>query len=141
MNSFVDTSILIAASTATDIRRSACQDLLTKAKPNSLFCAAHSLAEIFAVLSGRPRPTKASPLDAASVVTHVRRTIVPIELTSDEYLRTIESVARLGHSGGIIYDALLMACARKAKAKRIYTLNIRHFRMLAPDLAHRILEP
>jgi predicted nucleic acid-binding protein len=44
-------------------------------------------------------------------------------------------------SGGIIYDALLIACARKIDAERIYTWNVRHFQMVAPDLAERIVEP
>ena len=30
----------------------------------------------------------------------------------------------------MIYDALIVACARKAKASRIYTLNPRHFRLV-----------
>jgi predicted nucleic acid-binding protein len=41
----------------------------------------------------------------------------------------------------MIYDALLLACARKANADRIYTWNLRHFRALAPDLAERIVAP
>jgi hypothetical protein len=43
--------------------------------------------------------------------------------------------------GGIIYDALLLASARKVSADRIYTWNLGHFRMIAPDLAARIVEP
>ena len=43
--------------------------------------------------------------------------------------------------GGQIYDALLLDCARKFEADRIYTLNLRHFRRLAPDLAPRVVAP
>lgn len=32
----------------------------------------------------------------------------------------------------------MLACARKCRAERIYTLNRRHFIALAPDLATRI---
>jgi hypothetical protein len=35
----------------------------------------------------------------------------------------------------------LLACARKIQAERIYTWNARHFQMVAPDLAGRIMTP
>jgi predicted nucleic acid-binding protein len=101
----------------------------------------HSLAELFNVLSGRPLPLRLSPLDAAKVVAHLARRFKTISLTASEYVEAVEGLARLGHSGGMIYDALIMACARKAKASRIYTLNPRHFRLVAPDLSSRIIEP
>jgi predicted nucleic acid-binding protein len=41
----------------------------------------------------------------------------------------------------MIFDALLLACARKSHAERIYTWNEKHFRMVAPDLADRITNP
>ncbi len=41
----------------------------------------------------------------------------------------------------MIYDALILACARKVNATRIYTLDIKHSRRIAPDLAARIVEP
>jgi predicted nucleic acid-binding protein len=47
----------------------------------------------------------------------------------------------MGPAGGIIYDALLLACARKCKADRIYTFNERHFTRIAPDVAVRIQAP
>jgi predicted nucleic acid-binding protein len=43
--------------------------------------------------------------------------------------------------GGIIYDALLAACAHKVNAERIYTWNVRHFKLVAPDLEARIMTP
>ncbi len=64
-----------------------------------------------------------------------------VSLTPTEYLAAIQGLGKLGHSGGMVYDALLLACARKAKASRIYTLNQKHFRLVAPDLATRIHEP
>ena len=53
----------------------------------------------------------------------------------------IEQAAGLSLTGPIIYDALILACARKIKAAVIYTQNVRHFRQAAPDLAHIIREP
>jgi len=82
-----------------------------------------------------------SPVDAANVVAHTAQRFKTISLTESEYVQVVEGLARLGHSGGMIYDALILACARKSKATRIYTLNPRHFRLVAPDLAARIVEP
>jgi len=69
------------------------------------------------------------------------RRIVPIALTSNEYIETLKSCAALGLTGGTVYDALHIASARKSSAERIYTWNLRHFRRVAPDLAGRIVEP
>jgi predicted nucleic acid-binding protein len=138
---FVDTSVVVAASTVLDRRHDACVDALAAADAHGGCCSNHSLAELFNVLSGRPGPLRLSPLDAARVVAHTARRFKTISLTASEYVEAVEGLARLGHSGGIIYDALLMACARKAKASRIYTLNAKHFRLVAPDLAARIVEP
>jgi predicted nucleic acid-binding protein len=43
--------------------------------------------------------------------------------------------------GERIYDALLLACARKSGADVIYTFNSRHFIRVAPDLTDRIQAP
>jgi predicted nucleic acid-binding protein len=56
-------------------------------------------------------------------------------------MKLVEMAGPAGARGGAIYDLLLMACARKVKAEKIYTLNRRHFIALAPDLAEQILSP
>jgi hypothetical protein len=66
-------------------------------------------------------------------------TVVP--LSSEEYCATLRETARMGLAGGIVFDAVLLACARKVNAKRIYTWNEKHFKMVAPDLADRIMTP
>jgi predicted nucleic acid-binding protein len=138
---FVDTNVVVAASTVLDKRHDACVEALAAADKRGGCCAMHSLAEIFNVLSGRPAPLRLSPLDAAQVVAHTARRFKTISLTASEYVQAVDGLAGLGHSGGMIYDALILACARKAKASRIYTLNPRHFRLAAPDLAAKIVEP
>lgn len=93
------------------------------------------------MLSGRPRPLRIAPAEVARIVAHTSKRFQFVSLTPTEYVAAITGLAGLGHSGGMIYDALIVACARKAKATRIYTLNPKHFRLVAPDLAARILEP
>jgi predicted nucleic acid-binding protein len=64
-----------------------------------------------------------------------------VSLESSEYFKAIQGAAVNGIVGGTIYDALLAACAIKAKAETIYTDNERHFRMLGPDIARRVRRP
>jgi len=138
---FMDTSVLVCASTPSDSRHEACIDVLAEADSNGGGCATHSLAELYSNLSGRPLPLRLSPSDAAKIVAHTARRFKTISLTASEYVDVVEGLARLGHSGGMIYDALIVACARKSKARRVYTLNAKHFRLVAPDLSQRIFEP
>jgi predicted nucleic acid-binding protein len=138
---FIDTSVLVCASTPSDPRHDACVGLLQIAEARGATCSSHSLAELFSMMSGRPRPLRLAPAEAARIVAHTSKRFHFVSLTAAEYVAAIDGVAELGHSGGIIYDALIVACARKAKASRIYTLNARHFRLVAPDLASRIVEP
>lgn len=138
---FVDTNVIVAAATPSDPRHEACILALATADRRGGFCSSHSLAEIFSILSGRPGAIRLPPLQAARIVAHIKDRYTIISLTPSEYLVAIGEAARLGQSGGMVYDALLMACARKAKARRIYTLNAQHFRLVAPDLASKIIEP
>ena len=138
---FSDTSVIVAGSTPSDPRHKACIELLAIADTEGGACAAHSLAEVYSILSGRPLPLKMPPAIAWQIVHHTSERFKVVTLTTTEYLTAIEALTKLGHSGGMIYDALLLACARKVQATRIYTLNVKHFRQVAPDLADRIFEP
>jgi predicted nucleic acid-binding protein len=78
---------------------------------------------------------------ALTILERMREHLKVVALDEDEYFEVVRASAGAGRMGGIIFDALLIACARKAKAETIYTWNVRHFRLIAPDLAGRILEP
>jgi len=64
-----------------------------------------------------------------------------VTLTALMYRETTQECADSGWIGGRIYDALHLCCAKKAACDRIYTLSVRHFQRLAPDLADRIGAP
>lgn len=82
------------------------------------------------------------PVEAERLIEH---TIVPhfelIESSTTDYQETIRRCACQSAIGGMLYDALLLECARKAGADRIYTFNTRHFQALAPDLAGILCAP
>jgi predicted nucleic acid-binding protein len=82
------------------------------------------------------------PPDAAlQIVEHNATRFGLITLTPEEHLAALRTFVGLGLTGAMIYDALILACARKVDAEHIYTLDQRDFRRIAPDLASRILEP
>lgn len=137
---FFDTNLLVAATISTHLHHAASNSRLAQLAVNGGACGVHTLAEAFTTLTKRNR-YGIPPADATRVLQQVGRTFKIVTLNASEYLRTIESASLLGISGAIVYDALLVACARKAGAKFIYTYNVGHFKRVAPDLADRILEP
>ena len=69
-------------------------------------------------------------------------TSVLVAATEAEYLHALAAVQDNGWPGAKIYDALLLACAARSGAERIYTFNLVDFRGLAPaELKERICAP
>lgn len=141
MKIFLDTSVLVAAARETDLRHRASRTLMTQSDPQNACCAAHSLAELYSSLTGMRPPNRFRPEQAILVLDQVKASLLCIALSAEDVFRTVRQTAALKLPGGIIYDALLMACARKVNAEHIYTWNEKHFRMVAPDLAGRIVTP
>jgi predicted nucleic acid-binding protein len=136
-----DTSVLVAAVREADQRHEVSHKLLVQFAPREASCAAHSLAELYATLTGMRPPNRLLPEQAELVLSQFRTSLDCIILTADEVFQAIQRTVALKLPGGIIYDALILACARKIQAERIYTWNAKHFQMVAPDLAERIVTP
>lgn len=141
MKSFLDTSVLIAAFLEQNAKHHECKALLRAMHPVTAACGIHSLAELYSVITRLPRPLRLRPELGILLVEEVKERLLPVALSEKEYLRTLKASAEAKIGGGQVYDALLLACARKCGAEKIYTLNLRHFRALAPDLAERIVTP
>lgn len=140
MIEFFDTTVLVAAMVEDESHHEACARALAAASDG--YAATHSLAECYATLTGGRLGIQLAPADAASLVRHnVHDRLSLVSLSSGEYQRLLDTAGPAGARGGAIYDFLLLACARKSRAERIYTLNLRHFHALAPDLASRIGSP
>ena len=87
-----------------------------------------------------PPGLRLAPRDVVLAVETFLKRLTPIALSAEEYLETLRSTANLARFG----ERFTTRCtwpARKVDAKRIYTWNVRHFRMVAPDLAGRIVTP
>lgn len=141
MKAFLDTSVIVAAVREADLRHSVSRKLFLECNPQEASCAAHTLAEVYASLTGMRPPNRFRPEQALQILDRVRASLLCVALTPEEVMQTIKRLAARKLPGGIVYDALLLGCARKANAARIYTWNEKHFQMVAPDLADRIVTP
>jgi predicted nucleic acid-binding protein len=137
---FFDSNVLIAASVAEHEHHLASYGRLALFRNGGGVFAAHSLAETYNTLTKRSG-YRMPPSDATRIVQFASITYTIVTLDSKETMAAIEDAAMRNLRGAILYDALLLACARKIDAKTIYTSNVKHFRLIAPDLADRIVEP
>ena len=134
---FFDTSILVSAFDSGDSNHERSFMIFTSHAEGGAI-AVHSLAETFSILTGRRGWRASHAFEVLKVNTAMLKKIA---LDSSEYLRTCETAEALGIRGGAVYDALILACARKANATQVWTLNARHFLMFAPELSGVIREP
>ena len=103
----------------------------------------HSIGEVFAALIRLPVQPRIHPVEAARIVSD---NILPhFEIVSpgkEDYLEALGTMASGGWTGPKIYDALLLRCAARCAAARIYTFNLGEFRQLAPPgLQEKICAP
>jgi predicted nucleic acid-binding protein len=141
---FCDSSVLVAACVEAHPHFSRAFPLLNDilAGKHKAYAARHSLAEVFSALTTMPVRPRISPADAASMIErNITGALKCVSSTATHYARALARCVATGHSGGVIYDALLLECARSCRAERIYTFNTRHFLALAPDLGSRIVAP
>ena len=138
---FLDTSVLIATAQVSHQHHIPSRELWNQCSRDVSAVSTHAIAELYNTLTAMPPAMRLTPRDTVLAVDTFLKRLTPVTLSADEYIATLERTAKLGHTGGMIYDALHLACARKIGAEQIYTWNIGHFRMVAPDLADRIVTP
>jgi predicted nucleic acid-binding protein len=130
MKRFVDTSILVEACLAQSPNFAAAD---ASVKFGDSVTSAHALAEAYATLSGDPR-LKIKPQDAARMVADLAHLLQVHALTAQQYLALIQAAPSSGIRGGSIFDAIHAQTARESHCTEIRTLNVRHFKHVAPDL-------
>jgi predicted nucleic acid-binding protein len=141
VKAFLDTSVLVATFYGDHEYHEASIDVFLRHRKNEACCAAHSLAEVYSVLTGMPGKDRASADEAMLFLENVRARLSIVEMTGEEYWKALEASAALGVAGGGIYDALLGHCALKARAEIVYTWNVKHFKRLGPEIAGRVTTP
>jgi predicted nucleic acid-binding protein len=138
---FFDTSVLIPAFVEDHRDHDRCLAAYAPSNKRIACCAAHSLAEVYAGVTRLPGAFRASPEQAILFLSDLEDHLTIISLDGAEYSAAIRHASANGIVGATIYDALLAACAIKARAETIYTDNERHFRMFGPEVASRVRRP
>ncbi len=141
MKLFFDTSVLVAVFLEDHEHHEASLAAFAATDRKQACCAAHSLAELYSVLTRLPGKHRLSGEQVMLFLEAVQQHLALISLDGREYYSTLQQCAALGIAGGAIYDALLAHCALKARAETIYTWNVSHFRRLDPDVERRVKTP
>ena len=140
MKTYFDTSVLVAAMLDSEASHEACLDALVGNR--APISAIHTLAEVFSTLTGGRLGVRLNSQAAAEFIeSNLAERLEWIGLSGADYLATLQRAHTTGVRGGAIYDLLHLAAARKAKAGRILTLNVRHFEAFEPDLKAIIAVP
>jgi predicted nucleic acid-binding protein len=138
---FLDTSVLVATFYQNHEHHAPSFELFFRCNKQDACCGAHSLAEVYSTLTGRPGKDRASQDEALLILGNIRERLEVVVLNESEYYDAIEASADAGIVGGGIYDALLGKCALKSGAHTIYTWNLKHFVRLGPEIARRVATP
>ena len=90
-----------------------------------------------------PVQPRIHPVEVARIVTE---NILPhfevVPVGKEDYLEALNTMASGGWYGAKVYDALLLRCASRCAAERIYTFNLGDFKQLAPaGLQEKICAP
>ena len=133
MKAFFDTSVLVGAFYGDHPRHAACLRLLEDASKKTQFCAAHSVAELYAVMTRLPVRPRITPEQGLLFVENVRDHLSVATLSAAEQFEAAAEAARRGLGGAKVYDLLTLKCALKAGAERVYTLNLPGLARWAPE--------
>jgi predicted nucleic acid-binding protein len=145
VNWYFDTSVLVSAAVTQHPHNApalaALEELVNRKHRG--FISAHSLTEIYSVLTRTPFKPPLYPSEAWQIIEQM---ILPhmelVTLTAKEYKEVVRHCAASGWAGGRIHDAVHVRCAQKADSDRIYTFNVRDFSELAPSgLADKVSAP
>ncbi len=132
----VDTSILVAAMVTSHPEHARAFRCLRDARQKKFhgIIAAHSLAEVYAVLSSLPVQPRISPAAAWKLIKeNLIGMFEVVSLSKSDYMTVIQRLSSQQISGGAIYDALIAHSAIKAGADQLITLNVADFKRVTPE--------
>ena len=104
--------------------------------------AAHSIAELYAVLTTLPVHPQISPSIARCLIEqNVLDSCEIVSLSQEDYIAIIDHLSESGIVGGVTYDALILYAALKVNADRVITLNEKDFQRIYTEIADRVVTP
>jgi len=145
VKAYLDTNVLVAASVQEHRHHVQAFDLVKRVKEGAFegCISTHGLAEFYSVLTRAPFTPRVHPTEAGrflddNVLPHFEL----VALSANDYKLVLRSCAVSGLVGGLVFDALHLHSAQKAGCDRLYTFNVKDFRLLAPSsMADKIAAP
>ena len=144
MKILLDTSVLVAAMVEAHPAHERALPWLQRIKAGTDvgFVAAHSIAELYAILSILPVQPRISSVTANQLIQQNVLDICKIvSLSVQDYTRIIKHLSESNIVGGVTYDAIILYTAFKTEIDRIVTLNKNDFFRIYPDIADKIVLP
>jgi predicted nucleic acid-binding protein len=131
----LDTNCLVAAVSSWHGHHEATRREIERryAAGEELVLSAHSLAEAFSVLTRLPEPHRLSPEDALALIEANWGETRLVALTAPDYRVTLRRCRDASIGGGAVYDALIAACARKARVSTLVTWDVTDFERFLED--------
>lgn len=137
MSSFLpDTSCMIAAiSSWHDHHERARREIESRlSQKQQMIVAGPTLIEAYSVLTRFPAPHRIAPADARSLLeANFLQGVKVVALGAAAYGVLLRGAPDADISGGQIDDAVIAACARRARVKALLTFNERHFAPFAGE--------
>ncbi len=144
MRCLLDTSVLVAAMVEVHPAHHRALPWLQRIKDgtDTGLVSAHSLAELYAILTTLPVQPRIPPALAQQLIQrNVLEVCEIMSLSAQDYETVITHLSEENVIGGATYDALILHAALKTEVHRIVTLNERDFRRIYPHLADKIASP
>lgn len=144
MKILLDTSVLVAAMVEAHPAHERALPWLQRIKAGTDvgYVAAHSIAELYAVLSVLPVQPRISPAIASKLIQQDVFDICGIvTLSILDYNKVIKHLSESNIVGGVTYDAVILYTAFKVEIDRIVTLNKKDFVRIYPDIVDKIILP
>ncbi len=130
MKILFDSSIIIAAFIESHPKHIQALSYLIQAKNKEFdfYVSAHSVLEVYSVLTSAPFKPKISPVLAKKLIeNNIKQIAKIVYLTDKDNFRIVDKMCDSDLNGGIVYDAIIVECAIKAKVDEILTLNPKDF--------------
>ena len=144
MKVLLDTSVLVAALVESHPNHVQALPWVQRAKRTEIegVIAAHSLAELYAVLTSLPVRPRILPETAWRLIQeNLFSDFEIITLSKADYRAVLQTLAKNQISGGATYDALITRAAEKAQVDRLLSLNADDFRRVWPKMASKVFIP
>ena len=144
MKALLDTSVWVAALVEFHDDHDRALPWIEKVRQQTITAvvSAHSLAEVYSVLTRAPFRPMLSPAEAYQLIEdNIVGKVEIIALTVDDYSDLIRHLAQTGIAGGAVYDGVIACAAAKAQVDHIVTFNARDFRRVYPSLTASVIVP